>query len=134
CIVPYFVQLDNGYDPLTSPRDKTGAPNQLFAPLQSLLETTGTRSRQHRARALAASLFTQPFSVTGPAGVGREDEGRYARLVPRGHPGLEASLGWTLSQPSRRDLENQLYEVNAEKIRLVRGWLENPTPCPSPAG
>jgi hypothetical protein len=131
CVIPYFVQLDNGYDPMTSPRDKTKPPNQLLAPLQALLKTTGTKSRQARARALAADLFSAAFSLTGPAGTGTGVGDRYAIIAPLGHPGLEAPLGWTLSEPSRRDLEDQLYGINAPAIRQVRGWLEHPPSCPS---
>jgi hypothetical protein len=134
CIVPYFVQLDNGYDQMTSPSDKTKPPNQLLAPLQSYLNTTGTHSRQHRARNLAAELFTQPFSLTGPADAGTGVDDRYARLAPRGHPGLEASLAWTFSSASRRDLEDQLYRVNRDWILKVRRWLETPPNCPALSG
>jgi hypothetical protein len=134
CIVPYFVQLDNGYSSTASPSDKTKPPNQLLAPIQSLLQTTGLHSRQDRARAMAADLFTQPFSLSGAAGSSTGVANRYAIIVPRGHPGLEASLGWTLSEGSRRDLESQLYNVNAAAIRDVRGWLEHPPACPTASG
>jgi len=133
CIVPYFVQLDNGYDPMTSPRNKTKAPNQLLAPLQSLLNTTGTHSRQARARMLAADLFTRAFPLGGPAAANGQPD-RYAILAPVGHPGLEASLGWTLSASSRRDLEDELYGSNAAAIMQVRDWLTNPPACPPAAG
>jgi hypothetical protein len=134
CVIPYFVQLDNSYLPTGSPRDKTHPPNQLIAPLVAISKTTGLQSRAERARTYAAYLFSQPYSLTGLADPSGTLPGslsnRYAIIAPLGHPGLEAPLGWTLSKPSRRDLEDQLYSVNARAIERVRGWLEHPNRCP----
>jgi hypothetical protein len=141
CIIPYYVQLDNGY--VSSAPPATGrAPNQLLAPLQGAIETNGLNSRAARAQAMAAVVFQRPFPLTGldPATIGESvPEGvdvsdRYRIIVPKAHPGTEASLGWTLSSASRRDLERQLYDVNGQAIRDVRGWLSNPPACPSLSG
>lgn len=129
CVVPYFVQLDNSYLPTQAPRVKHKPPNQITAPLTALFQTTGLKSRSQRARAWAAEKFTLPF----PRGRGDEPRSynnRYALIAPRGHPGVEAPLGWTLSDESRRDLERQLYDENFSAITKVRSWLENPPACP----
>jgi hypothetical protein len=117
-IVPYFLQVDNDYLPATSPPDKTKSPNQLLAPLQALLQTTGLNSRAARARALAADIFSLPF----PTRLGGVCS-RYMRIVAQGHPGIEAPLGWTLASGSQNDLKQQLYNGNQEAINVVRGWF-----------
>jgi hypothetical protein len=117
-IVPYFLQVDNDYLPATSPPDKTKSPNQLLAPLQSLLQTTGLNSRAARARALAADTFSLPL----PTRLGNVCN-RYMRIVAQGHPGIEAPLGWTLASGSQTDLKQQLYNGNQEAIKVVRGWF-----------
>jgi len=122
CVVPYFVQLDNGYLRSASPTNKVKPPNQILAPPLALLSTTGLQSRASRARAMAAERFTRPF---GPPGVGD----RHSIIVPRSHPGLEAPLAWTLAESSRRDLENELYAGNADAITDLLTALRSTT-CP----
>lgn len=129
CIVPYFLQVDNGYlDPVSPPRSAS-PPNQLLAPLQTLWASTGLQSRAERARTLAAETFTRPFP-TVPGDPGSAVPGpRYALIVPQRHPGVEAPLGWTLSDASQRDLEDQLYTDNAETIETVKRWVTDPPAC-----
>ncbi len=129
CIVPYFVQIDNNYDAGAGPQRKVQPPNQILAPLRALKETTGLSSRGARARALAARLFTRPF-VTSRAGDAVTDP-RYVRIFPRRHPGVEAPLGWLLSEQSKRDLRHQLYDLNADTIRTVKRWITHPQRCAS---
>jgi hypothetical protein len=54
---------------------------------------------------------------------------RYARLVPLGHPGPQASLGWALSTQTQGDLEAQLYKENKAAIATVRGRLTSKLTC-----
>jgi hypothetical protein len=135
CIVPYFVQLDNDYVKDVSPRGEVKPPNQLIAPFGALSNTTGLASRAARARALAAALFTQPFR-TAPGNEAEVTGPRYANLFPRQHPGVEAPLGWTLSEESRDDLRRELYVNNAATIQRVHTWFTSPATCaalPTPA-
>lgn len=128
CVVPYFVQIDNDYDPGPSPQRDVKPPNQLLAPVLGLNQTTGLSSRAARARALAAEMFTRPFP-TGPKGTAPVTTPRHVRILPRRHPGVEAPLGWVLSRESRDDLERQLYEQNDEQIRGVKEWFSQPAAC-----
>ena len=120
CIVPYFLQLDNGYLSSGSPKNKTKPPNQMLAPVQALWNATGLQSRASRARASAAEQFA------------RHGVSRYSIVVPQSHPGLEAPLGWTLAETSRRDLERELYTGNEAEIRKLRAFLEEPTCASTP--
>lgn len=125
CVVPYFIQLDNGYLSSGSPTNKTKPPNQILAPPLALLSTTGLQSRASRARAMAAEQFTKPFGTLGTSS-------RYSIVVPKSHPGLEAPLAWTLAETSRRDLERELYTGNQKTIAGIRAFLQKPS-CPTPA-
>jgi len=61
-------------------------------------------------------VFEQPFTIAGrdieivrQTGQGSAPViSRHARLVTRAHPGVQAPLGWTLSQGSFDDLRDQL--------------------------
>jgi hypothetical protein len=138
CVIPYFLQVNNGYLPGGAPAADPSAPNQLLAPPIALKHSTGLEARASRAQSMAADLFTQPFSLTGiqgsvTASAPTGPSSRYAMIVPHGHPGLEASLGWTLSTASKADLMEQLYVVNAPTITEVRRWLTDPPACPAAA-
>ena len=55
---------------------------------------------------------------------------RYVRLVTRAHPGVQAPLGWTLSQASIDDLRDQLaIAENAAAFAEVRAWLDGEMVC-----
>ena len=129
CIVPYFLQIDNGYlDPVSPPRSAS-PPNQLLAPLQTLFASTGLQSRAERARTLAAEIFTRPFPTVPGHPTSVVPGSRYALIVPHRHPGVEAPLGWMLSDASQRDLEDQLYTGNEDAIGAVKDWVSNPPAC-----
>jgi hypothetical protein len=50
---------------------------------------------------------------------------RYARLSLFAHPGVQAPLGWLLSDAAVDDIQQQLtVPENATSIRTVNGWLE----------
>lgn len=132
CVVPYFLQLDNGYLDPVSPPKSASPPNQLLAPVQALWASTGLQSRAERARGLAAELFTRPFETVPGDDGSAVTTSRYARIVPKAHPGVEAPLGWVLSEDSRRDLEKQLYAGNAGTIADVKAWATDVTCAPLP--
>jgi hypothetical protein len=59
-----------------------------------------------------------------------EIDSRYARLVTRAHPGVQAPLGWTLSQASIDDLRSQLeIRQNLDALTEVRSWLNGEMVC-----
>jgi hypothetical protein len=50
--------------------------------------------------------------------------------VTRAHPGVQAPLGWTLSQASIDDLRDQLaLPENVEALTEVRRWLDGEMYC-----
>ena len=134
CIVPFMVHIDNGYEsPSITPQDV--APRELLVPVITLFNAqTG---RIVGAREQAAITFDEPFTVSGiPVSVTRTEDGtsevtsRYARLVTHAHPGVQAPLGWTLSQASIDDLRSQLeIEQNLDALAEVRSWLNSEMVC-----
>ncbi|MFH1330204.1 MAG: hypothetical protein ABIJ48_06110, partial [Actinomycetota bacterium] len=134
CIVPFMLHIDNGYE---SPRvsGNQAVPRELLVPVLALANSS---SGITAARAEAALAFEAPFTIGGTDvglrfrdGSGEvEVESRYARLVTRAHPGVQAPLGWTLSQASLDDLRDQLaIAENAAALAEVRSWLEGDLVC-----
>ena len=124
CIVPMFVQIDNGYefDSGTSP----SRPSELTLPLSTVFESRG--SRESEAKQVAASIFTTP-SFSGNRTALDADGApvvRWKRIVPEAHPGVQAPLGWVLSAAAQADLDEQLRE---EDLALVRTWLDPALSC-----
>jgi hypothetical protein len=134
CVVPFFVQLDNDY--LVSTNETAQRPpNQLRAPLQAQ-SAAGRGSRAQRIRLATALAFSGStvgsVQVHGPDGAPLTT--RYERLVPLGHPGPQASLGWALSTQTQKDLENQLHQENGAAVQTIRGWLTGKPTCSDRSG
>ena len=134
CIVPFMVHIDNGYEsPSITPRDV--APREMLVPLIALY--SAQTGRIVGAREKAAITFDEPFTISGsPVRVQRigndtnEIDSRYTRLVTRAHPGVQAPLGWTLSQASIDDLRSQLeIQQNLDALAEVRSWLDGEMVC-----
>jgi hypothetical protein len=127
-----MVHIDNGYEsPSITPQDV--APRELLVPLITLYNAqTG---RIVGAREKAAITFDEPFAISGtPVDVLGGDKvevgSRYARLVTHAHPGVQAPLGWTLSQASIDDLRSQLeIQQNLDALAEVRSWLNGELVC-----
>lgn len=138
CIVPVFLQIDNGYEQSVPPRPRR-RPLELEAPVRAGLGIVGG-ARDASARQAAALAFGDrpPPGIPRPATVedGRVEVDRYARLVPQSHPGTSAPLGWTLSKPSMQSLRNQLAaDPSAERLRTtVSRWFDEGLQCAPPAG
>lgn len=130
CIVPFFIQIDNGYEnPGASPG---GPPREALVPLTALLGSQFGRIAN--AREQAAIEFDHPLeSAAGPLVIRRNGvpvESRYARVVTRAHPGVQAPLGWTLSSASFDDLRDQLLiEENQAELAEIMGWLDGHLTC-----
>ena len=130
CIVPFFLQIDNGYEnPGTS---SGGRPREALVPITALVGSQF--GRMANAREQAAIEFDQPF-VSGGARLVVQRDGapvgsRYARLVTRAHPGVQAPLGWTLSDASIDDLKSQLLiGENQRELAEVGSWLDGHLTC-----
>jgi Patatin-like phospholipase len=147
CLVPVFVQLDNGYDNPRGP-NPNARPAELMVPLQAAVAARNAHeanARQAGALAFAQRLFEdsnepgkdskqtwedseEPWDLD--VGVrfrldGSDDLDRYAHVYPRAHPGTRAPLGWALSKPAMDDLEKQLGgRSNSVEIERVHGWFK----------
>jgi hypothetical protein len=132
CIVPFFLQIDNGYE---NPGPSAGArPKELLVPIIALLGSQFGRIAN--AREQAAIEFDLPLmSERGRLVVSSQSapiESRYARLVTRAHPGVQAPLGWTLSNASIDDLRNQLLiDENQKELAEVNAWFDGHLTCQS---
>lgn len=134
CVVPFMLHIDNGYESPSVTRTEA-VPREFAVPLLALFNAS---SGVTAARAEAALAFEHPFTIAG-AEVGvmlRTDDGmqpitsRYSRMVTRAHPGVQAPLGWTLSQASIDDLRDQLaITENDQSLAEVRSWLGGDLVC-----
>jgi hypothetical protein len=128
CIVPFMVQIDNGYADVPD-QATTARPHQLLAPPKTLYAASGLNGRAENARQAAALLFSHPFMVRRASGATAarlatgDLNSRYVHLYPKAHPGTEAPLGWALSKTAMRDLRAQLEGENRTQIDTVRSWL-----------
>lgn len=141
CVVPFFLQIDNGYSDVSTPLGGTTVahdprPNELTLPLAAQRQAPGGVA--NRARAAAQRLFGQePFDSAGTqvirtAGFDQPSVLRFARISTQGHPGTKAPLGWVLSPAAMRDLDDQLAGQGLP-IEFVRAWLDGGEP-PMPFG
>lgn len=104
CIVPFFVQLDNGYD--FNAASVSSRPLELIVPLQAAAASRG--SREAEAKQIAAEIFSPSvFSGALTAVSGDREIGRWFRVVPEAHPGIQAPLGWVLSDAAEADLDHE---------------------------
>jgi hypothetical protein len=124
-IVPLFIQIDNGYAEPAGPGAAPRKP-QFVTPL---LTVNATRDgRQADARQGAQVLFTKPFPVDGRPVVFGGEASRYVRFSLLAHPGARAPTGWTLSDTSFDDLEQQFDRSNPDgdaetPLARVQTWF-----------
>ncbi len=132
CIVPFFVQIDNGYE---TPGESAvnEKPTEVLVPLETLVGSQF--GRVANAREQAAIAFDRPLTISGSDVVVRSRtsgpiDSRYARITTRAHPGVQAPLGWTLSSASIDDLQSQLdIPENRGEIAEVLSWLAGDLTC-----
>jgi hypothetical protein len=134
CIVPFMIHIDNGYEsPSVTAND--AVPRESLVPLLAMLNSS---SGITVARAEAALAFERRFTIGGTEiEVAATTDGspvaldsRYARLVTRAHPGVQAPLSWTLSETSIDDLRRQLeIPENAAAFAEIRSWLNGDLVC-----
>jgi hypothetical protein len=127
CVVPFFVQIDNRYLKPPAP-PKTSSPNELLAPIAALRHTV-LASRAQKAQSAAALAFARAYETRTRLDGDRLDD-RFAYLVPLAHPGVEAPLGWSLSDAAKEDMRTQVVgERNLAEIREIRSWLSGDLTC-----
>ncbi|CAN5581519.1 hypothetical protein BH23ACT3_BH23ACT3_17610 [soil metagenome] len=117
CVVPVFVQIDNGPEQAVDLRrgaDRT--IGQWFAPVVALGSSAG--GQEAAARQASSAMF--PGSDDRP--------GAWYRITTFAHPGSSAPLGWVLSDTAMADLERQL-RMNGDPIAGVRSHLDHPPAC-----
>lgn len=128
CVVPVYLQIDNGYASVAPP-EPASRPWELVAPLRAVGQVRPTVEAQAEQRALLA------FSGAIPGGIdvfsGSRPAVRALRVEPLAHPGVQAPLGWALSEASRADLEGQLAGA-AATLDAARAWFTELT-CGAPA-
>ncbi len=123
CIVPVFIEIDNGY----RNRNATAAPGrlgQLLAPLTGATAVFGSRDAGWIEQ--VANQFSRDLGpgvqVVDSTGAAVTD--RFTRLSLFAHPGVQAPLGWSLSREAVDDIAGQLaVPENAAAIAEVVKWL-----------
>lgn len=121
CVVPFAIQIDNGYDEPPGP-DPADRPLESVVPLQTGMGTRGAHqsdARQALALAVAKPVGEVQRVVDAET---RVEERRHAHVYPRAHPGIRAPLGWALSASSEQDLDRQL-DDNPVLKRVRSHWL-----------
>ena len=132
CIVPVAIHIDNGYEE-PAPAVADPDPGELLLPVRAL--TGGQFGRYANARQSEALQFSRPLSAGGSEVIIRTADGsvlddRYVRITTRAHPGVQAPLGWSLSDASIDDLRDQLdLPSNRREIDEVRTWLDGELTC-----
>ncbi len=122
CLVPFMIQIDNGFEDTSPPRDGRRPP-ELLIPLRTVFDTRIGRAAE--ARTAAAQLFTRPYPAAtvkdGARTVAVTD--RYAHFVNQAHPGPAAPFGWAQSRFSQHELESQLGQAkNRQALAEIRSW------------
>jgi hypothetical protein len=141
CVVPFFLQIDNGYEEPIGPGGVAKRPLELLAPFSTADATRNSRAAN--ARQAAAIEFNRPYGFRAgdrlwrAAWKGRHPLAtRFARLSLQAHPGARAPLGWALSDESRAELDEQLSRLPANRDALARTkrWLTQALECRSSEG
>lgn len=118
-IIPFFIQIDNGYDEPATP-GAIPSQLQLLVPFTAL----GATLNGHEAmtRQAAEMMFHSKYRVTEQQCF---TPTRYAHFIPQAHPGVQAPLGWVLSQESFYDLRDQFVNaaMNQQAKATVQSWF-----------
>jgi hypothetical protein len=122
CVVPFMIQIDNGYEDDAAAK-ATKRPPELGVPALTILATRG--AREANAKGMAGLLFEGPVNGVR-VNMGTELlTDRYAHFVIQAHAGPKAPLGWALSDTARSELRSQLGQPkNLGALQEVRSWFE----------
>lgn len=129
CVVPFMIQIDNGYeDDAAAPAVKR--PWELAAPGQTIVAARNARAAS--AKANAALIFDSTFrgatvqlrKKRGSTTTMRLLDDRYAHFVIQTHAGPKAPLGWALSRTAMTELRSQMRQPkNSSALSEVQDWL-----------
>ena len=123
-IVPFLIQIDNGYNEPSGPGLVPSQP-QFLVPLATFGGSWG--AGQERARQAAQLSFVKPYDLALHDGRNCYIESRYAHFALRPRPGPAAPLGWSLSDLSLDDLVDQFLTPDAADgplDKLVENWFK----------
>lgn len=130
CFAPKLILIDNGY--VTSTKSEVpNRPPGLIAPLTAFGAVGNARSAAARQ---AAALDFEKFFPPGRCGDGTTPAGARPDWVlpnvvdfyPVAQPGVEAPLGWTLSERSKKSLGHQLEnKYNRCSMEIVARWFSH---------
>jgi hypothetical protein len=114
CIVPVLLQIGTGYGP--TPDRADARVDEGIVPLRGILNVPSGVGVWQMNQAEQAMLQELP----GTGGL----RGVYLRVAPVAHPGVQAPLGWTLSDTSYGDLVRQLSaESNIDALENFRSLI-----------
>jgi hypothetical protein len=133
CVVPFMVQIDNGYQTPAGPVRDPKPPNELLVPPLTIKEDTGLSGENQHMREELALQFQGGYDTAHGAVTldGSPLPTRYVRLTPQAHPGSQAPLGWVLSKQTMDDLFHQLNSgSNVDGMNRIRDWLSSDLKCP----
>jgi hypothetical protein len=122
-IVPFLLQIDNGYNEPRSPGALPATP-QFIAPLIAFL---GVRDAMQALVRQAAQLeFSRPWTLATSSTDGEPTvycTSRYLHISLLAHPGPQAQLGWLLSDVAFDDLADQLRQQEAQ-LATAAAWFD----------
>ncbi|WP_418005206.1 hypothetical protein ACNO8X_10375 [Mycobacterium sp. PDNC021] len=135
CFAPKLILIDNGY--VTSTKSEVpNRPPGLIAPLTAFGAVGNARSAAARqAAALDFEKFFPPGRCSGNTAAGAAPPGwelpDVVDFYPVAQPGVEAPLGWTLSERSKKSLGHQLgNKYNRCSAAIVAQWFTGATGQP----
>lgn len=128
-IVPVFVDVDNHYSKAARAGPGKRVPQLLVPPLTA---ARADRLDDRGVEQLANARFSTalPGAPDTVCTLGDDPGERFVRIAPPESPGVQAPLGWTLSQMSMNDLDRQradaLGRAPAENLRsfLAKGTID----------
>ncbi len=133
CIVPVMLQIDNAYVGTAPPA--RARPRELLAPLTALVNTRSAReagAEQAAAVPFRRARLEDGSTARAPRAAKTASTAlqRYVHVFPRVQPGAQAPLGWTLSEPSRTSLADEVESgPNRAGLRQVRRWFADGLRC-----
>jgi hypothetical protein len=129
-VVPFLIHIENGYktshDPVLAgdPKSEWIVPIVNSGAESRLVEHLRSRAAlAFSGRLLGADGNEIPICLSAADPCPDELDNRYAFITTRNHPGVQAPLGWVLSEESILDLHAQL-AVNAEEFAEIARWRE----------
>ncbi len=135
CFSPKLILIDNGY--VTSTKSEIpNRPSGLIAPLTAFGAVGNARSAAARqAAALDFEKFFPPGRCGGDRATGAAPPAwelpDVVDFYPVAQPGVEAPLGWTLSERSKKSLGHQLgNKYNRCSAAIVAQWFIGATGQP----